>query len=341
MYIKVRYKWQFWLEVAMIILGTFIMGFGFSVFLEPNEISTGGFSALSMIISTLFEKIGVPNIPTFAIYLVLNVVLYALALKVLGKKFAIKALIGILSFSLSMGLFGMLKINLMFELLVSAIYGGVCMGIGVGLVVRFGGSTGGTDMIACMVRKKKPNATIGMLMICVDAFIIFLSVITFNDGLKLLPYTIIALIISMFITDYVNEGYRQIRAFNIVTTKPDELADNIMSKLARGCTTMQVKGMHSKGDKYILVCLASKYQETQLKSIIKEIDPQAFVYQTKVSEIMGEWSSLEEIQKNDSKQDLPRKKTNKKKTKEEITANSKENEIEQIEIPTDETNQKE
>lgn len=298
MYIKVNYKWQFWLEIAMIVLGTFIMGFAFSVFLEPNEISTGGFSALSMIISALFEKMGVPNVPTFAIYLVLNVVLYGFALKILGKKFAIKALIGILSFSLSMGLFGMLTINLPFELLVSAIYGGACMGVGVGLVVRFGGSTGGSDMIACMVKKKKPNITIGTLMICIDMIIIFLSVVTFNDGLRLLPYTIIALVLSMFVTDFVNEGYKQIRAFNIVTTKADELAEAIMNKLSRGCTTMKVKGMHSKDDKYILVCLASKYQAGQLRNIVKEIDPEAFVYQTKVAEVMGEWSSLEEIQKN-------------------------------------------
>lgn len=298
MYIKVNYKWQFWLEVAMIVLGTFIMGFAFSIFLEPNEISTGGFSALSMIISELFEKIGVPNVPTFAIYLVLNVVLYGFALKILGKKFAIKALIGILSYSLSMGLFGMLTINLSFELLVSAIYGGACMGVGIGLVVRFGGSTGGSDMIACMVKKKKPNITIGTLMICIDMIIIFLSVITFNDGLRLLPYTIIALVLSMFVTDFVNEGYKQIRAFNIVTTKADELAGAIMDKLSRGCTMMKVKGMHSKGDKYILVCLASRYQAGQLRNIVKEIDPEAFVYQTKVAEVMGEWSSLEEIQKN-------------------------------------------
>lgn len=308
MYIKASKKWQFWLEVAMVIFGTFVMGFAFSVFLEPNEISTGGFSALSMIISVLLGKIGIPNIPTSAIYLVLNIGLYILALKTLGKRFAIKALIGILSFSLSMELFSIININLPFELLVSAIYGGACMGVGVGLVVRFGGSTGGSDMIACVVRKKKPNATIGTLMICIDMFIILLSVITFSDGLRLLPYTIMALILSMFITDFVNEGYKQIRAFNIVTTKADELAEAIMDKLARGCTTTQVKGMHSKDNKCILICLASKYQAGQLKNIIKEIDPDAFVYQTKVAEVIGTWSSVEEIQKDTEGKEPPKAK---------------------------------
>lgn len=172
MYIKASRKWQFTLEIAMIVLGTIIMGFGFSVFLEPNEISTGGFSALSMVINVLFGKIGINKIPTSVIYLVLNIGLYFLALKTLGKRFAIKALIGIVSFSLSMQLFALIKLNLSFELLVSAIYGGIIMGLGVGLVVRFGGSTGGSDMIACIVKKKKPEATIGTLIICIDAFII-------------------------------------------------------------------------------------------------------------------------------------------------------------------------
>lgn len=314
MYIKASKKSQFALEVAMIILGTFIMGFSFSIFLEVNDISTGGFSALSMVISILFSKIGIPNIPTSVIYLVLNIGLYFFALKALGKKFAIKALIGIISFSLSMELFRILNINLAFETLVSAIYGGIIMGVGVGIVVRFGGSTGGSDMIACIIKKRNPTATIGTLMICVDMLIIFLTVITFNDGLRLLPYTIIALVLSMFVTDFVNEGYKQIKAFHIITTKPNELADAIMDQLARGCTLSEVKGMHSKSDKCILICLASKFQYSQLKNIIKTIDPLAFVYSTKVSEVIGAWNTVEKIQKqeydkqeNNSKKNLKNK----------------------------------
>ena len=98
MYIKTSKKWQSVLDYSMIVLGTLIMGFAFSIFLEPNNISTGGFSALSMIINTLFEKIGVKSIPTSAIYLVLNIGLYGFALKTFGKKLAIYSLVGILTF---------------------------------------------------------------------------------------------------------------------------------------------------------------------------------------------------------------------------------------------------
>ena len=144
MYIKTNKKWQTVLDFSMIILGTLIMGFSFSIFLEPNNISVGGFSALAMILNTLLAQVGITAIPTSAIYFILNIGLYLLAFKTLGKKFAIKALLGIASFSLGMELFNILQISITYELLISAVFGGAIMGVGVGFVVRFGGSTGGS-----------------------------------------------------------------------------------------------------------------------------------------------------------------------------------------------------
>lgn len=292
MYIKTSKKWQSVLDFSMIVLGTLIMGFAFSVFLEPNNISVGGFSALAMVISTLFENVGIVGIPTSAIYLVLNIGLYVLALKTLGKKFAIKSLVGIVSFSLGMQIFDLINFNITYELFVSAIFGGAIMGVGVGLVVRFGGSTGGSDMIASIIKSKKPNASLGSFIIVVDMIIIGLTLFVFANGFELLPYTITALLFCMYITDFVNDGYKQVRAYNIVTTKPEEMSAAIMEQLARGCSCTSAKGMHTNSDKTIVICLVSKYQAGQLKSIIKEVDPAAFVYATKVGEVLGEWNKV-------------------------------------------------
>ena len=297
MFIKTSKKWQIVLEFAMIVIGTLIMGFAFSVFLEPNDISTGGFSALSMIINTLLEKVGVTGVPTSAIYLALNIGLYALALKTLGKKFAIKALVGIISFSLGMQVFDMIDFGITYELLVSAIFGGSIMGIGVGLVVRFGGSTGGSDMIASIMKSKKPNASLGSFIITVDMVIIGLSLFVFTNGFELLPYTIVALLLCMYVTDFINEGYKEIRAFNIITNKPEELSKAVMEQLSRGCSCTTTKGMHSNSEKCMVICLVSKFQTSQLRAIIREIDPTAFVYATKVSEVLGEWNSFSDISK--------------------------------------------
>ena len=298
MFIKASKRWQNVLVFSMIVLGTLIMGFAFSIFLEPNSISTGGFSALAMVINTLFEKMGVKGVPTSAIYLVLNIVLYAFALKTLGKKFAIKALVGILSFSLGMQVFNMIDFGITYELLISAVFGGSIMGVGVGLVVRFGGSTGGSDMIACMIKNKKPTASVGSFMVMVDMVIIGLTLFVFDNGLELLPYTIVALLISMVVLDFINEGYKEVRAFNIITTKPNEISTAIMEQLSRGCSCTPAKGMHTKNEKSIVLCLVSKFQTNQLRTIIKEIDPEAFVFSTKVSEVVGNWNSTEEVSKN-------------------------------------------
>jgi uncharacterized membrane-anchored protein YitT (DUF2179 family) len=239
----------------------------------------------------VFEKIGVSGIPTSAIYLVLNIGLYILAFKTLGKKFAIKALLGIVSFSLGMEIFNLIEFNLKYELLISAIFGGSIMGIGVGFVVRFGGSTGGTDMIASIIKTKRKISSFGSIIIIVDMTIIALTLFVFTNGLELLPYTIIALLLCMFTTDYINDGYKAVRAFNIITTKPEELSEAIMHQLVRGCSCTAIKGMYTHSDRYIVLCLISKYQTAQMRTIIRSIDPEAFVYSTKISEVSGSWRS--------------------------------------------------
>lgn len=290
MYLKVKKKWRLTVDLIMIMLGTIIMGVSFSIFMEPNNISTGGFSGLAMIINAFLKVIGISFLPSSVVYFVLNVFLYIFAFKMLGKRFALKAFIGIASYSIFMEVFNLLPITLTYEPLISSIYGGILMGIGVGIVVRFGGSTGGSDMIASMVRHKHEKFSIGKIVLIVDIVVIALSLVVFNNGVEILPYTIIALSISIFMTDFVNDGYKQVKAYYIITNKPDDVAAIIMKKLNRGCTMSNAIGMYDKTNKYCLTCLVSKFQATQLKRIIKDIDEEAFVYATSISEVVGEWA---------------------------------------------------
>jgi len=290
MYLKIRKKWQFTIDLIMIMLGTIIMGVSFSVFMSPNNISTGGFSGLALIINSIFGLVGINFIPSSVIYFVLNIVLYIFAFKMLGKKFAIKAFFGIASYSIFMEVFELLNINLTYEPLLSSIYGGLLMGLGVGIVVRFGGSTGGSDMIACMVRHKNEKVSIGKIIVLVDIVVLTLSLFVFSNGIEILPYTIIALTISIYLTDFVNDGYKQVKAYYIITTMPEEVSSVIMNKLNRGCTMTNATGMFDKTNKFCLTCLVSKFQTTTLKRIVKDIDAQAFVFATSVTEVVGEWA---------------------------------------------------
>lgn len=331
MYFNVSKKWQFVFDLLMVAIGTIIMGFSFSVFLEPNSISTGGFSGLSMIICSLFEKVGVTWLTSSLVYLILNGGLFFFALKALGKKFAIKAVVGILTFSGAMELFALLPINITYEPLISAVYGGAIMGIGLGIVVRFGGSTGGSDLVASIVRNKRPHLSIGKIVVIIDLMVIFLSLFAFNNGIELLPYTIVALMLALYTTDIVNEGYKQIRAYHIITKKPNEVSAELMSKLSRGCTATNVVGMYSKEERVVITCLISKFQISTLKRIVAETDNEAFVYSGTVGEVVGSWarkSELPEIKKDktlkidDAKIEKtvgvkPNKKTSTKKTSED------------------------
>lgn len=309
MYSKLNKKAQIAVDFLMIILGTFIMGFSFSVFLEPNNISTGGFSGLAMIINALLELVNITFLTTSIIYFILNIGLFLYGIKALGKMFAIKALVGIASFSIAMELFALIDISITYETLISAVYGGALMGIGVGIVVRFGGSTGGGDMIASIVKSKAPHLTIGKVTISIDMFVIATSLFVFPNGIEMLPYTILALLLCFFALDFINEGYRQVRAYNIITTKPNEISDLLMNKLARGCTMTKAVGMHTKDDKYIVTCLISKFQSNYLKRILKESGIDAFVYSVAVGEVMGEWAKDSE---------LPTEEKTKKQTKNDV-----------------------
>ena len=300
MYFNISKKWQFVFDILMVVVGTVVMGFAFSIFLEPNNISTGGFSGLAMIICSLLEKIGITWLTSSLVYLLLNGALFFFALKALGKKFAIKAIIGILAFSGAMELFALMPLEITYEPLISAVYGGALMGVGVGIVVRFGGSTGGSDLVASIVKNKKPSWTIGKIVVIIDMMVIFLSLFAIDNGMELLPYTIVALMIALYATDFVNEGYKQVRAYHIITQKPDEVSAVLMAKLSRGCTATKVMGMHSKEERYVLTCLISKFQISTLKSIVAETDDKAFVYSGTVGEVVGSWarkSELPEIEK--------------------------------------------
>lgn len=308
MYIKVKKKWQLVIDFLMILIGTMLMGFAFSIFLEPNNISTGGFSGLSMVINAILNKVGITFLSTSIIYFVLNIGLFLYAFKTLGKKFAIKSLAGIAFFSLSMELCNLIPIDITYEPLLSAIYGGILMGVGIGIVVRFGGSTGGGDMIASIVRSKNPKFSIGSIVIIIDVLVILLSLFVFNNGAEILPYTIMALAICSVCTDLVNDGYKQVRAYHVITKNADKIGARVMKELYRGCTVSRAEGMYSQEQRDHLICLISKFQSASLIRIIKEEDPDAFVFSTKVCEVEGLWSKTEEINEEIAKTELEKKK---------------------------------
>ena len=268
----------------MIIFGTALMGISFNIFIIPNNISTGGFSGLSAIIHTLLLEINV-NIPASVIYLILNVFLFIFAYKTLGKRFAILALIGILSFTLFMELTLLIDFTLNEDKLITTLYGGIIWGVGAGLVIRYNGSTGGTDMLASIIRSKTTKLSTGTIILLSDVFVLTLS--CFAYGVSSLLYTILVLFIASFLTDVIIDGSNSVKAFYIITNKKEELAARIFKEIKRGATEIKTTGMYSHSDNSMILCLINKYRVAMLKRIVQEVDPEAFVFSTNVNEVIG------------------------------------------------------
>ena len=270
------------INIFIIILGCFIMGIAFNIFYEPNNILLGGFGGIATIISDLLAKVNI-HISISIIYLVINTVLYIFAVKTLGKTFAIYAIIGILTYSLALEVCKLPSVS--DDLLLCSIYGGVIYGIGIGLIIRFGGSTGGGDMLGCIINHKKPKISVGWVTIFVNTIVIVISL--FIYGLNLSLYSLIAIFISGKTSDLITEGPKSIRAFYIISSNPDAICSKLITELHRGATSFEAYGKYSGNHIQVILCLVSAHQVQMLKQIVYDIDQNAFLFSVSVKEAIG------------------------------------------------------
>ncbi len=283
------------------------MGFAYNIFLAPNSITPTGFSGIATIISHLLSKVNITIMPSL-IYLGLNAILFIFAFRTMGKDFCIYSLTGILGYSLSMQVLSYIHLNVGNDLLLCTIYGGCVMGIGTGIVIRFGGSTGGADMSAAIIHKYTHKITTGQLIISIDAIIVTASAIVY--GLNLGMYALISCIIMGTMCDMVLDGVRSVRAYYIITDKKKELSDALMTQIHRGVSNIKVTGMYSETEHDMLFVVVSRPQIMTLKSVVKQVDPNAFLISTQVKEAVG--IGFEKLETKENNKKLKFTKNNKK-----------------------------
>lgn len=295
---------RYTLNILFILVGTFLMGISFSVFLSPNKISPTGFSGIASIICNLLAKSNIIISPSI-IYLALNAVLFIIAFKSMGKEFIILSITGVGGFSLSMFVCEYIKIDVGNDLLLCALYGGLLMGLGSGLVLKSGGSTGGCDTIACMLKHHNAKITTGQLIMTIDGIIIVAS--CFIYGINYGMYALITTFIMGNVCDVVLNGVKAARAYYIITDKGEELSEAIKKNVNRGVTQINATGMYKKQSHNMLFCLVTRSQVIALKRTIKEIDPNAFMYSVNVTEAIGMGFEPLEKDKNEKKKDKKKK----------------------------------
>ncbi|WP_261301554.1 YitT family protein [Paenibacillus andongensis] len=263
---------------AAIFAGSAIMGFGINYFNTANGLAEGGITGVSLLLKYMFGwETGITNF-------LLNLPLFFIGWKVLGRRSFAYTVFATLMFSLFVYVFRNIHF-VMNDLLLASLYAGVTVGVGLGIVFRFGGTSGGTDILA-QVLKKYLGWPIGRSVFIFDSFTIILSLIYLDRERAM--YTIVAVFVGSRLIDYVLEGTGKGKAAIIVSQHAEEISNRIHTELERGTTFFYGKGGYSDTDKKIIYCVVSRSEVGRLKKLVYATDRQAFVTLNDVFEVFGE-----------------------------------------------------
>ncbi|MFJ8236691.1 YitT family protein [Ureibacillus sp. NPDC094379] len=265
-------------EYIYVLLGAFIVAFAFNGFLFPNQIASGGVSGISTILYGLFGwNAGL-------VQYAFNIPLFIAGVLTLGKKFGIKSLVGTLALPLFVILTGNLD-PLTSNPLLGSLFGGIVVGLGIGIVFKGNASTGGTDLLAQIITKYT-GLSLGTSVLLIDGFIVLSAAIVFDVEKGL--YALIALFVTTKTIDIVQLGFSQSKMVYIITEKPEEMRQAIYSEIDRGVTKMPAFGGYTGEQRIMLMVVVYQTEFTKLKHVIKIIDPAAFVIVSDAYEVLGE-----------------------------------------------------
>lgn len=271
-----------WIQIAfdyvMMAIGAVIAAFAIEEFLVPCTILDGGVVGIGIMINNL------TGITLGLLTLVINIPFLIIGSKRLGKSFVIKSAYSMLIFSAFLKVFERLE-NATQEYLLAVCFGGVILGIGVGLVIKFGGCLDGTESVALLLNKKY-NIPVGRIVLGFNVVIFVVAGLLF--GFDRAMYSLLTYFITSKVLDIIEEGFNQAKAAMIITDSAYEISSQIYGKLGRTVTLMEGEGLVS-GKKVVMYCVLTRFEINELKEIIKDIDTSAFITITDVSEIIGKY----------------------------------------------------
>lgn len=266
-------------EYLLIIIGSCIYGVGLSTFIQPSGVPMGGVAGISLVLNYLFHTpVGIMNI-------LLNIPMFILGYKTLGREFFWKTLAAILASSLFIDIAGPLLPVYSGDQLLSCLFGGGLAGFGFGLVFRAGGTSGGTDVLSKYFYLRR-GIPLGTTSIVFNAIVIVGSAMVYKSMESAMYGIIVTYLSGVVIDKVVYGGDRQKNAF-IITSRPQEVAEAIMA-LGRGVTALPAKGMYTGADKTMLVCAVRRNEVMTVKRLVAGADPHAFMMLYDVSEVLGQ-----------------------------------------------------
>ncbi|HEX7057267.1 MAG TPA: YitT family protein [Bacilli bacterium] len=261
----------------MMLVGAALVSVGLEIFLVPNNIIDGGITGISIILNHF------THIPLGIFLTFLNLPFMFLGYRQIGKTFALSTLFAIVMMSIGTTLLIPVQ-PLTDDSLLNAVFGGVILGIGVGMVIRSGGSMDGTEIVAILLNKKTPFS-VGEVIMFLNIFI--LGSAGFVFGWDHAMYSLIAYYIAFKMIDLTIEGFDQSKAVWIISGKTKEVGDALLDRLGRGVTYLNGEGGYSGNDKQVIFCVITRIEEAKLKAIVDDIDPDAFLAVGNIHDVRG------------------------------------------------------
>lgn len=267
-------------DYGVIILGVFLLALSLNLFLIPNKLSCGGVSSIGTVLLYLYQ------IPISFTNIVLNLILFLLGFRYIGKSSVFKTALGILLLSFFLELTGTWRMVTNDRLIVS-VFGGALMGLGIGLIIRCGASTGGSDFAGMILHRFLPHISIATIIMLIDSGIVILTGCVFGDVL-ITFYSLLTLFVSAQVTLFVLSFGNIAREVLIVTEKPIEVSEAIMHDFGRGVTGLYSRGMYSKQDRVMLLCVVIPKELPQVIRLIRVLDQNSFVIIGDARTVLGE-----------------------------------------------------
>jgi len=279
--IKINFR-KLIIDIPVIALGGALMALAIVLFLAPAEIVPGGVTGVSLMINHL---IGAPSVG--ALILIINVPLFLLSWRFAGVRFLAGTVYGTVVSSVLIDLLALWLPPIEAEPLLCAVFGGILLGAGLGIVFSRGATTGGSDVISRLLKLAFPNMQMGKLILLVDLAVVTASAFVFGSIANAL-YAVVAIYISTTVLDAVLYGPDSSRVAYIISTRTEEVVRAISEGLERGATLLHGQGAYTGDPKQVVMCALKRQQVAGFKRVVKETDPDAFIILTHASEVLGE-----------------------------------------------------
>ncbi|MFC6332258.1 YitT family protein [Paenibacillus septentrionalis] len=278
-------------QIIPITIGAALYAFGLQCFVIPNQLMEGGVTGIAVLLNYIFE------LPMSITTLIINIPLFLVGWKLLGHKKMIFSIYGSVALSGFLALFehsqiaSIISYEKSSDAMLIVLYAGITLGAGLGIVFRYGGTTGGIDIVARILNRWK-GFSMGQIILVADAIIIGVSI--FYISLDKILYTLVMVFIASKMIDFIQNGAYTAKAFSIITDQGEKIAKKITHELDRGVTILPAKGAYSGTTKKVVYCVVARSETHRLKQLVRSIDPIAFIVIHEVQDVLGEGFKEEE-----------------------------------------------